>query len=173
GSTGGGSTGGGSTGGGSTGGGSTGGGSTGGAGGNIEGGGSSTSTNLSGTFPATYFIANPLAKVQLQSSNFSSANGLGVSQARPGEQITIATSFKNYQQSEQSYAMIIQIVDSEGFTADLGWVTGNLTSGQTANSTRSWTAEQGSHTVEMFVWDDVDQAPTPLSVVTTKTFEVT
>jgi hypothetical protein len=111
--------------------------------------------------------------VQLQTSNFSGANGLNVSQAQSGEQITIATSFKNYQQSEQSYATIVQITDSEGFTADLGWVTGNLTSGQTANATRSWTAEQGPHTVEVFVWDDVDQAPTPLSEVTTKTFTVT
>jgi hypothetical protein len=98
---------------------------------------------------------------------------LNVSQARPGEQVSISTSFKNYQQFEQSYAIILQITDSEGFTAELDWSAGRLASGQVANVTNAWnTDEVGTYTVKMFVWDGVSQTPAPLSEVTTETFEV-
>jgi hypothetical protein len=69
--------------------------------------------------------------------------------------------------------MIIQIEDPQGFTADLGWVTGSLAAGETTDASRSWTAlEPGQYTVEMFAWDKVDEAPTPLSEVTTETISV-
>lgn len=114
-----------------------------------------------------------LDRILLQASDIIRSNGGGGSGIRAGEQVDIMTEFTNQQQSEQSYAMIIQIEDSQGFTADLGWVTGDLESGETTSASRSWTApEQGQYVVKMFAWDRVDEAPTPLSEVTTEMLSV-
>ena len=138
------------------------------------GGGGFGAIDLTPTYPEAYFQTNPLAKVRLQSSSFVDINGQNVLNSRSGEQVTISTTFKNYQQSEQSYALIVQITDSNGFTTDLGWIAGKLNGGATTQASRSWTTdESGSYTVKMFVWDGVSQTPTPLSEVTTKNFTVT
>ena len=112
--------------------------------------------------------------MQLQSSGFVSTGGFNISQASSGQQVTISTSFKNYQQGEQDYAIIIQIIDSDGFTTDLGWSAGKLEGGATTQTSRSWTTDEpGSYTVKMFVWNGISATPTSLSEVTTKTFTVT
>lgn len=114
-----------------------------------------------------------LDRILLQASDIVRNNGGGGSGVRAGEQVDIMTEFTNQQESDQSYAMIIQIEDAQGFTADLGWVTGTLESGETTDASRSWTApEQGQYTVKMFAWDRVDGAPTPLSEVTMETLSV-
>jgi glucose/arabinose dehydrogenase len=176
--------GGGSAGGGSSGGGSAGGGGGGGGGGSGGGGGISigSSGSLANpvadvTHPATYFVARPLEKVQLQTSHFvsrSSGSNADIFQARPGEEVSISTSFKNYQQDEQSYAAIIEVIDPQGFTTDIGLATGNLAPGETASTDRAWTVtgEQGTYTVKMFVWDSVGPSPIPLSEAKTMTLSV-
>ncbi len=86
-----------------------------------------------------------------------------------GEQITISTAFRNWQQVVQDYAVIIQIENSQGITRDIDWTTGNLEAGETASASKSWTPEEeDTYTVKIFVWDSVDQAPTPLTDVTSK-----
>jgi hypothetical protein len=48
--------------------------------------------------------------------------------------------------------MIIQIVDKNSFTSEVGWVIGMLASGETTNSSKSWTTDEaGSYTVKLFV----------------------
>ena len=139
-----------------------------------RGGGSGGAIDLTPTYPDAYFAANPLAKVQLQSSSFVNANGLNVFGASSGQQVTISTSFKNYQQGVQDYAIIVQVIDSDGFTTDIGWSAGKLEGGASTQASRSWTTDEpGSYTVKLFVWNGVSQAPTPLSEVTTKNFVVT
>lgn len=144
-----------------------------GGGGGGGGGGGSLPIDLTTTYPDEYFKTNPLAKVQLQSVSFANGKGTTVFGAKPGEQITIGTTFKNYQKGEQSYAIIIQVINSDGYTTDIGWVQGKLAAGETTSASRSWTAgESGSYTVKMFVWNGVSGAPTPLSVVTDRVFAV-
>ncbi len=126
-----------------------------------------------GTFPDDHFDSNPLDRILLHGSSIVRSGGAGGSELRSGEQVDITAEFTNQQRSDQSYAVIIQIMDPQGFTADLGWVTGDLGSGETTNASRSWTAaEQGQYTVQMFAWDRVDSAPTPLSEITTETLSV-
>ena len=179
---GGGATSGGGAGGGATSGGGAGGGATsgGGAGGGATSGGGDA-VGASGNvlrpgpvYPASYFVTHPLEKVQLQRSNFIGIfSGDRLSEARSGEQIAIAISFRNYQQSEQNYAMIVQIENSQGFTTDIGWVQGSFDSGEIANAARTWTAgEQDSYTIKIFIWDGVGPSPTALSEVTTRSFSV-
>jgi glucose/arabinose dehydrogenase len=126
-----------------------------------------------GLLPDDDFDLSPLSRILLQASDIVRNGGEGGSGLRSGEQVDIMTEFTNQQDSEQTYAMIIQIEDSQGFTADLGWITGSLEAGETTDASRSWTArEPGEYLVKMFAWDRVDEAPTPLSEVTTETILV-
>lgn len=145
----------------------------GGGGGGSSGGGGSIPIDLTLTYPDPYFLTNPLAKVQLQNSAFVNGKGLNIFQAKQGEQISIDTTFKNYQQKEQKYAIIVQVIDSNGFTADIGWVTGTLAAGETTQAARSWVAaEPGTYTVKVFVWDGISKSPMPLSEVTERSLTV-
>jgi hypothetical protein len=145
----------------------------GGGGGSSSGSGGSSSIDLTTTYEDSYFVSRPLAKVQLQNSGFVNANGLTVYAAHSGQQININSTFKNYQKTSQTYAMIVQIVDKDGFTSEVGWVTGTLASGETTSASKSWTTgEPGSYTVKLFVWNGISGAPIPLSEVTTRNFVV-
>lgn len=135
------------------------------------GGGGGGSVILNPSLPSDYFSTNPLAKLQIQNSSFKDLTGSTVLSAKPGQQVSINASFKNYQQTPQDYAMIIQVVDQNGFTTDIGWVTGTVNAGEIADSARSWTPETaGNYTIKIFVWDNVSTNPVPLSEITTKYF---
>jgi hypothetical protein len=55
------------------------------------------------TFPPGYFELNPLAKIQIRSSIFLNAAGVGIFQAQAGQQISLFSLFRNVQQSSQNY----------------------------------------------------------------------
>ena len=156
------------------------GGSSGGGGGNTGGSGSGSTTgepaptNNNITYSDAYFVSNPLAKIQLQSSNLVGGPGdANQVQAKSKEQVTIATSLKNYQYSEQNFTLITETLDEEGVTTDISLVTGKLSSGESMTATVPLaTGEQGSYLVKILVWDNLSQAPIPLSEVTTRNFVV-
>jgi hypothetical protein len=134
-------------------------------------GGGGGSVILNGSFPPDYFNANPLAKLQIQNSSFKNLAGTTLFGAKVGQQVSISATFKNYQQVAQNYAIIIQVVDQNGFTTDTGWVTGTVDAGQTVDNARSWTPDAaGNYTIKIFVWDNVSSSPVPLSETTTKYF---
>jgi hypothetical protein len=109
----------------------------------------------------------PLAKVQVSGTSLVDAQGNVLAKAKPGQQVSIASTFKNQQQKEQPYAFIVQITDKDGFTADLGWQIGKVQAGQKADLSRSWTiAEPGTYKVTIFVWDSVSGKPVPLTTST-------
>jgi hypothetical protein len=146
--------------------------SGGGGGGGHNGGGAIGSTSL--TFPPSYFDLNPLLKILIQSTTFLNAQGQGIFQAHVGEQIEVSNLFTNYQQADQNYAFIVQVEDQNGVATDLSWQTGEAPSGKTVSVSRSWTPQEaGTYTIKIFVWDDVNDAPAPLSGVTVKTIRVT
>lgn len=145
----------------------------GGGGGGSSSGGGGSFVDLTNVYSDDYLKTHPLSKVQLQNSGFVNAQGLTIFQAYSGQQVTITSAFKNYQSSSQNYAMIVQVLDKDGITTDIGWVTGTLASGETAQTSKLWTTgEPGSYTVKMFVWDGINGAPLPLFDTTTKYFVV-
>lgn len=145
------------------------GGGGGGGGGGSGGGGSSSISNP--TLPQDYFALHPLSKMQVQNTSFKSLTGGDLFGAKPGQQVNIAATFHNYQDMPQSYAIIIQVLDQNGYTTDLSWVTGMADAGTNADGSRSWTVPaQGDYSVKIFVWDGVTTTPTPLSEITEKTF---
>jgi glucose/arabinose dehydrogenase len=125
------------------------------------------------TFPDSYFVSNPLAKVQLQDSGFVRADGERVTRGSIGEQITIFAAVRNYQQSEQPFTSIIQVLDEEEVTAGITILTDTLGAGRTANVTSTWNADrEGTYTVKTFVWDGASGSPRPLSEAAAATFVV-
>jgi hypothetical protein len=151
----------------SIGGGTSGGGGGGGSGG--TGGGSSVVVNQ--TFPPSYFETHPLSKVQVEEATIVTSSGTSVLQGAPGQQVSLMAEFRNFQTAEQDYAIIFQVINEDGFTEDIGWVTGTLASGDDTQASRSWTiGAEGNYTVKIFVWNGVSELPTPLSQVTEKSF---
>ena len=137
------------------------------------GGGGGFGVDLADTHPDSYFVNNPLAKVQFQDNKVIGSNGQTIYGAKIGQQVMIQTSFKNYQEKSQNYAIVVQITDQNGYTANVGWLTGTLTAGQNTQTSKSWTVEEaGTYTIKVFVWDGVNGAPTPLSDTTTRDFTV-
>jgi hypothetical protein len=121
--------------------------------------------------PSSYFDSNPLAKLQIKDSTFKTLGGALVFGGKVGQQVNIAATFHNYQDVAQNYAMIVQVIDKDGFTTDLGWVTGTVDAGKDVDGSRSWTiGAAGDYTVKIYVWNGVSGAPIPLSEVTAKSF---
>jgi hypothetical protein len=153
----------------SIGGGTSGGGGGGGGGSGGTSGGSSVVVNQ--TFPPSYFETHPLSKVQVEEATIVTSSGTSVLQGAPGQQVSLMAEFRNFQTAEQDYAIIFQVINEDGFTEDIGWVTGTLASGDDTQASRSWTiGAEGNYTVKIFVWNGVSELPTPLSQVTEKSF---
>ena len=75
--------------------------------------------------------------------------------AAVNEKIEITMDFTNDSDVQQSFALIVQIKDSNNTTISLSHVTGMLGAGQTLDQVLSYTpTEAGSYTVEKFLWDN-------------------
>lgn len=135
------------------------------------GGGGGKGVILNKMFPPSYFIDHPLAKIQVQEATIVTSAGNSILSARPGQQVSLMAGFKNFQTVDQDYAIIFQVIDKDGFTSDIGWVTGTLAPGEDTEASRSWTVgAKGNYTIKIFVWNGVTELPTPLSEVTEKSF---
>ncbi len=138
------------------------------------GGGGGTGTDTGVTYPPSYFVNNPLAKVQVSESGVKSPQtGVNIASAMVGQQVQIHASFKNFQDVPQQYAIIMQVIDADGFTADFGYSAGVLDPGQSVPTLRSWIPDKpGQHTIKVMVWDAVSGSPTALSTVYDSPFSV-
>jgi plastocyanin len=75
--------------------------------------------------------------------------------ASVNEKIEISMDFTNDTDVQQSFALIVQIKDSNNTTISLSHVTGMLGAGQTLDQILSYTpTEAGTYTVEKFLWDN-------------------
>ena len=75
--------------------------------------------------------------------------------AAVNEKIEITMDFTNDSNVQQSFALIVQIKDSNNTTISLSHVTGMLGAGQTLDQVLSYTpTEAGTYTVEKFLWNN-------------------
>ena len=75
--------------------------------------------------------------------------------AAVNEKIEITMDFTNDSNVQQSFALIVQIKDSNNTTISLSHVTGMLGAGQTLDQILSYTpTDPGTYTVEKFLWDN-------------------
>jgi hypothetical protein len=83
--------------------------------------------------------------------------------AKVGELKKITFKLTNNQSKEQPFVYIIVVKTEEDFTEQLSWVNGVFQAGQEFRPQQSWIPEKvGEYTVEIFVWQDLDN-PGPLS----------
>ena len=79
-----------------------------------------------------------------------------IAAAAVNEKIEISMDFTNDSDVQQSFALIVQIKDSNNTTISLSHVTGMLGAGQTLDQVLSYTpTEAGTYTVEKFLWDNL------------------
>lgn len=82
--------------------------------------------------------------------------------------------FANYQEVEQDYAFIVQVIDENDQVVDIAWQQGTLAGGSTTTVSTLWTPEiAGDYEVKIFVWDGISTTPEPLSEVTAKNIAIT
>ncbi|MEW6603509.1 MAG: hypothetical protein AB1351_02335 [Thermoproteota archaeon] len=120
-----------------------------------------------------YFFEHPLERILVANSAFINAGGVSIDAAQVNQQISISGEFTNYQEVEQDYAFIVQVIDEDDQVVDIAWQQGTLSSGSTATVGTLWTPKvAGDYEVKIFVWDGISTSPEPLSEVTIKNIEV-
>jgi plastocyanin len=110
-------------------------------------------------------------KLIISPVKFEDQNGMPLSVAKAGQSILVRTSLKNTIQASLDYVYIIQVKD-DGQTVFLALKNGNIGPLGLSTPAVSWMPEvEGTYTVEVFVWSDIDR-PEPLSHVERATITV-
>ncbi len=124
--------------------------------------------------PESHFALFPLDRFQIASSAFLNAQGLAITQAKVNQQFSISADFANYQQTNQTYAFIVQVVHPQGYVQELRWQEGTLASGQSTDISTSVTLpDEGVYKVQIFILDGLGESPRILSEQTVKNIQVT
>jgi hypothetical protein len=135
--------------------------------------GSHTITANDGTNTASTTFSIGGANV-LNVSQLKLVDQTGAAVARPsqGMQVLIQSDLGNSLSTDQQFAYIVQVKDSEGSTIMISWMTGTLPAGKQYAVAQSWLAEQsGNYTIDVFVWQSVSN-PVVLAPVSRSSFTV-
>ena len=125
-----------------------------------------TGTSLIGT------VVPPLERAPAANLRTVDAFGNSLDAVSIDQQVQLTADLANGQDSEQSFAYLVQVQNSDGVTVSLAWITGSLSSGQSFSPALSWIpTEAGSYTATAFVWESVDN-PTALSPPVSTTVNV-
>ncbi len=74
-----------------------------------------------------------------------------------GLPVLVETKVTNNLDEEQSLIYILQVKDSEGFTAMLTWIKGTMNASAALDAGISWTPENsGNYTIDIFVWKSLE-----------------
>ena len=74
------------------------------------------------------------------------------------QQVLVSSKITNTQNANQDFIYIVQIKGESGAVIKIGWITGTLTKFQNFVPAVSWfPATQGTYTVEIYVWDGLNQ----------------
>jgi plastocyanin len=96
-----------------------------------------------------------IAAAQAAAAAAEAASQQAISELSVNEKIEISMDFTNDSDIQQSFALIVQIKDSNNTTISLSHVTGMLGAGQTLDQVLSYTpTEAGTYTVEKFLWNN-------------------
>ena len=125
-----------------------------------------TSTTLIGT------IVPPLERAPASNAAIVDAFGSALTEVAVDQQVQVTADLVNGQDRDQPFAYLVQIQDGNGVTVSLSWITGSLAPGQSFTPAQSWTpSTAGAYTVQIFVWESVDN-PTALSPPVTTSVNV-
>jgi len=117
-------------------------------------------------------IVPPLERAVASEPELVDQTGAALTDVTVGSQVLVQSEITNSQTKKQPFAYIVQIKDENGVTISLSWVTGELPAKETLKAAQSWIPDAaGDFTVEIFVWESVDN-PVALSPVRTSTVSV-
>jgi plastocyanin len=96
-----------------------------------------------------------IAAAEAAATAAETASQQAIAELSVNEKIEITMDFTNDSDVQQSFALIVQIKDSNNTTISLSHVTGMLGAGQTLDQVLSYTPnEAGTYTVEKFLWNN-------------------
>jgi len=96
-----------------------------------------------------------IAAAEAAAAAAEAASQQAISELSVNEKIEITMDFTNDSDAQQSFALIVQIKDSNNTTISLSHVTGMLGAGQTLDQVLSYMPnETGTYTVEKFLWNN-------------------
>ena len=99
--------------------------------------------------------AERIAAAEAAAAAAEAASQQAIAELSVNEKIEITMDFTNDSDVQQSFALIVQIKDSNNPTISLSHVTGMLGAGQTLDQVLSYTpSEAGTYTVEKFLWNN-------------------
>ena len=108
-------------------------------------------------------VVPPLERTSISGCKLVDSFGNTITKISSDQQIQVTCNLTNNQDTEQPFAYLVQIKNSDEITVHLAWITGALLPGQTLESSLSWsTTISGLYNAEMFVWESIED-PIPLS----------
>ena len=105
------------------------------------------------------FGMSSLDKIVVSESGLVNRSGIPIgTNVNVNQQVLVSAKIANAQDKNQDFIYIVQIKDQTGSVIKMGWITGTLTKFQSFVPAVSWfPAKQGAFTVEIYVWDGLNQ----------------
>ncbi len=115
----------------------------------------------------------PLDRAPVSNPRMLDSNGHALDKITSGQQIQIVSEVTNNEKTEQPFAYLVQIQDSNGITVALSWISGSFEPNQVLTLGQSWEPKlPGKYTAQIFVWQSVTN-PDALSSPSTLQISVT
>ncbi len=110
-------------------------------------------------FANPIFGLSSLEKVSLSETGLVNRSGTSIGpNVNINQQALVSSKITNMQDTSQDFIYIVQIKNEDDIVIKIGWITGNLTKQQKFVPAVSWVpTTQGTFTVEIYVWDGLDQ----------------
>lgn len=125
-------------------------------------------------YDESYFAENPLERFQVRSLQLLNSQGSTFAVVKQGEAISMNLLFRNYQEYNQSYVLLVQMEDEDtGYTKDILQSSGWLDRAKTTAATASWIAEEpGTCKLKVMIWSGLEK-PIPLTDSVSKSLVIT
>lgn len=99
---------------------------------------------------------SPLDRVPASNPRILDSNGHTLDRVTSGQQIQIVSEVTNKEKTQQTFAYLVQIQDSDGITVALSWIAGSLEPNQILSLGQSWEPKSpGKYTAQIFVWQSI------------------
>ena len=106
----------------------------------------------------------PTEKISLSNMQVVDQLGTRINNISVGQQVVLQSNMENNLGTDQKFAYILQIKDSENITVMIAWMNGKIPKGETFDIGLSWIPDAaGKYTADVFVWESVAN-PDPLAL---------
>ncbi len=106
------------------------------------------------------FALDGTQRAEIKNPRLVNAFGEVISQnVNTNQQVQISADVINKQGTPQNFVYIVQILDGNGVTMKLTWISASLNPQQSLSPAISWNpAKPGTYTAQIYVWDSIKDA---------------